>query len=110
MSKTEIREVSLYRNGCFVKRKGIVELKKGKQTVVFENMSASLDVSTVRLAVSSGAVGSNVQTEMLTPVQKEEAMADVKRKIARLDNSIAIKNAQIEMWNANADFSGKENV
>ena len=110
MSKTEVREVSLYRNGCFVKRKGIVELKKGKQTVVFENMSASLDVSTVRLAVSSGAVGSNVQTEMLTPVQKEEAMADVKKKIARLDNSVAIKNAQIEMWNANADFSGKENV
>ncbi len=110
MSKTEIREVSLYRNGCFVKRKSIVELKKGKQTVVFENMSASLDVSTVRLAVSSGAVGSNVQTEMLTPVQKEEAMADVKKKIARLDNSVSIKNAQIEMWNANADFSGKENV
>ncbi len=110
MSKTEIKEISLYRNGCFVKRRGILELKKGKQTVVFENMSPSLDVSTVRLAVSSGAAGSNVQTEMLTPVQKEEAMADVKRKIARLDNSIAIKNSQIEMWNANADFSGKENV
>lgn len=110
MNKTEIREVSLYRTGCIVKRRGLVTLRKGKQTVAFENMPQSMDVSTVRLAVSEGASGSNVQTEVLTPAQKEEALADVKKKIARIENSIAIKKAQIDMWNANADFSAKENV
>ena len=110
MSKTEIREVSLYRNGCFVKRRGVLALKKGKQTVTFENLPESLDESTVRMSLSAGANGSNVQTELLTPAQKEEALSEVKKKIARLDNSVAIKKSQIDMWNANADFSSKENV
>ena len=110
MCKTAVKEVSLYRNGCLVKRRGIVELINGKQTVVFENIPDSIDSSTVRLALPEGVTGTNIQTETLTAQQKQEATAEIRKKIARIDKSIEIKNAQIEMLNANADFSAKENV
>ena len=110
MCKTAVKEVSLYRNGCLVKRRGIVELINGKQTVVFENIPDSIDPSTVRLALPEGVTGTNIQTETLTAQQKQEATAEIRKKIARIDKSIEIKNAQIEMLNANADFSAKENV
>ena len=110
MCKTAVKEVSLYRNGCLVKRRGSVSLVKGRQTVVFENIPDSIDPSTVRLALPEGVAGSNIQTEELTARQKQEVTAEIRKKIARIDKSIEIKNKQMELLNANADFSSKENV
>ena len=110
MCKTVIKEVSLYRNGCFVKRRGMLELKEGKQNVAFENIPDSIDQSTVRLALPAGVQGTNVQTEVLTPQQKKDATADIRKKIERVNKSIEIKNSQISLLNANADFSARENV
>ena len=110
MIKTEVKEVSLYRNGCFVKRRGTLSLKKGRQSICIEGLPGSLNASTVRMSLPAGITGNNVQVNNLTKEEKEESLKELNEKIRRTDNKLAVKNKQIEMFNANSDFSAKDNI
>ena len=110
MSNTQVKEVTVYRNGVFVKRRGTVELKKGKQTITIEDLPSTLDRSTVRLALSAGVTGNNIQVLVLNNEQKNERTAEIRNKISRVENMLKVRQNQIELLNRNADFTGKENI
>ncbi|MBR0137809.1 MAG: mucoidy inhibitor MuiA family protein [Erysipelotrichaceae bacterium] len=110
MTVSNVKEVSVYRSGAFVLRTGTVTLEAGKQTVRIEKLPASLDTSTVRLSLPQNVSGTNVQVEVFTKEEKEEFLKPITDKIKRAENRLTIKNNQIEMWNANADFSSKESL
>lgn len=110
MATSIIKEVAVYRNGCFVTRRGTVSLKSGKQTILIEKLPNTLDASTVRFSLPSKVIGSNVQVEALTKEEKAALLKPYNDRVARLENRIEAKNTQIQMWNANADFSAKESL
>ena len=108
MIKTEIKEVSLYRSGCFVKRQGKVTVGKEKQHVELTCGSSTIDPSTVRMGLPEGVTGTNVQVEKLSADTRRQQTRQLEEKIARLNNQIEAKKTQQSMWTANADFSNKE--
>ena len=110
MINTEIKEVSLYRSGCFISREGTVTLKAGKHHVEIATGSNALDTSTVRLALPEEVTGSNVQVELLSNDQMKEQTRELNEKLSRLDEKIQAKQTQLEMWTVNADFSSKDSL
>ncbi|MBR0385971.1 MAG: mucoidy inhibitor MuiA family protein [Erysipelotrichaceae bacterium] len=110
MIKTEIKEVSLYRSGCFVKRQGKVTVGKEKQHVELTCGSSTIDPSTVRMGLPEGVTGTNVQVEKLSADTRRQQTRQLEEKIARLNNQIEAKKTQQSMWTANADFSNKESL
>ena len=110
MQTSKLNEVSVYRSGFFARRTAAVELTGGKQTVVIEKLSSSLDPSTLRVSLPASVKASNVQVESLNPQQKNDMLADLKLQLATLENRITIKQGQIEMYTRNADFSEKTSI
>ena len=59
MSESKIREVSVYKSGCIVKRQGTVHLEKGSRTVKLYGLRAAegnaVASDTVKLAVDESA-------------------------------------------------------
>ena len=110
MSNSIVKELAVYRNGCFIKRNGTVNLSAGKQTVIIDCLPQSLDSSTLTLSLPENISGTNVQVELLDAKQKEEITKDIQHKINSINNTIEIKKTQIEMWNRNADFSAKDSL
>ncbi|MBQ6492359.1 MAG: DUF4139 domain-containing protein [Erysipelotrichaceae bacterium] len=105
MSNTIITQVAVYREGAFVKRKGKISLKKGKETLIVAQLPNSLDSSTLTLSLPDKVIGSNVQVEALSAEERKEKTAELNKKIKALNNQITIKQNQMEMWNKNGDFS-----
>lgn len=110
MSKSIITEVAVYRNGCFIVRKGNIELQKGRHNVILDSLDNCFDTATLSLSLPENLTGSNVQVEAYDEEEKEEILKEIDRKLRDIDNRIAIKQKQIEMWNANADFSNKDSL
>lgn len=110
MSNSIVKELAVYRNGCFIKRSGTVNLSAGKQTVIIDCLPQSLDSSTLTLSLPENISGTNVQVELLDAKQKEEITKDIQHKINSINTTIEIKKTQIEMWNRNADFSAKDSL
>ena len=110
MSNSIVKELAVYRNGCFIKRSGTINLSAGKQTVVIDRLPQSLDSSTLTLSLPENVSGTNVQVEFLDAKQKEEITKDIQQKINSINNNIELKKTQIEMWNRNADFSAKHSL
>ena len=110
MNETKITAAAVYRNGCMIKRTGKVLLKQGAQQIRLEGLSASVDESSLRLAVPAGVSGSNVQVEHLTREQQQETLKELNQKLARLQSAIQSKEKLAALWESNADFSQKESL
>ena len=105
MSKSIVKQVSIYRQSCFVKREGSIKLQKGKQNIILDTLPNTIDKTTLTVSLQEGVSGSNVQVELLDKDKQEEITKDVQSKITKIENKINIKNNQIELWNKNSDFS-----
>ena len=110
MKETKITAAAVYRNGCMIKRTGKVLLQAGSQQIRLEGLSASVDESSLRLAVPAGVSGSNVQVEHPTREQQQEALKELNQKLANLQNQIQSKEKLAALWESNADFSQKESL
>ena len=110
MITTKVKEAAVYRSGSYVTRHGNIELKQGRQTVMIEGLTASLDPSTVTLALPEAVTGSNVNVERYPAEKQQEMKKDLLSKIEVVQNKIEILNNQIEILKNNTDFSGKESI
>ncbi len=110
MVHTDIREAALYRNGAFITRTAMLDLKKGKQTITIDGLTSTLDPSTLSVSVSREVFGSNVQTRRLSADEQNELKKDILHKLERIHNRIAARNSQIEIYKLNTDFTQKENI
>ena len=107
---SSVKEIAVYRNGCFISRTGTVKLQKGRHSVVFDTLPQTLDPSTLTLSLPENLSGSNVQVEFLDEEKRDEILADLNRQIKTVRNRIEAKNSQIEMWKSNADFSSRQSL
>ena len=105
MSNSIVKQLSIYRQSCFVKREGSIKLQKGKQNIILDTLPNTIDKTTLTVSLQEGVSGSNVQVELLDKDKQEEITKDVQSKITKIENKINIKNNQIELWNKNSDFS-----
>ena len=110
MYSSQIKEVSVYRRGCVITRLAVLDLKKGSQTVRIGGFGSTLDQSSMRLHVSDGLTGSNVQGEEQDSKEQEEAVREGKKRLERIAARIASLRKQAALWETNADFSEKESV
>ena len=110
MSQSIIKEVSIYRQGAYVSRQGTISLKKGQQNLILDSLPNSVVNSTVVLSLPEGIKGSNVQVRPLDEDKRKELLKDYKRKVDEVNQLIAIKTSQIELWNKNGDFSGGKDI
>ena len=110
MIDTKMTSAAVYRNGCVIKRKAVVSLKAGTQTLCLKGLSHSLDESSLRLSVPEGVSGSNVQIVRPTSEAQQEALRELNEKMIRLESSIKTKQKMAALWENNADFSHKESL
>ena len=110
MYSSQIRKVSVYRSGCVITRLAYLDLKKGSQNVRIGGIGRTLDQSSMRLHVSEGLTGSNVQVEQADSKEQEEAVREGKKRLERVNARIASLRKQAGLWETNADFSEKESV
>ena len=107
---SNVKEIAVYRNGCFISRTGTVTLQKGRHNVVLDTLPQTLDPSTLTLSLPENVSGSNVQVEVLDSEKREEILADLNRQIKTVRNRIEVKNSQIEMWKNNSDLSSRQSL
>ena len=110
MVSTEIKEVQIFKNGCTITRVGSVHLKEGTQKIRISGLPESVINDSVRLSVTEGVSGSNVQVLGLSKEEKEEITLELSEKIAELETSINLKENLCELWSTNADFSGRDGI
>ena len=114
MAESKIREVSVYKSGCIVKRQGTVHLEKGSNTAVLRGLKSApgnyIDADSVKLAVDQRVTGSNIQVETMDGKDIEEQLSSINDQIAEKTRELEILSLQEEMWKNNSDFTGKDSV
>ncbi|MBO4819660.1 MAG: mucoidy inhibitor MuiA family protein [Firmicutes bacterium] len=114
MSESKIKEVSVYKSGCIVKRQGTVHLEKGSQTVKLQGLKAAdgnfISSDSVKLAVDERVTGSNIQVESLSGREVADIVKPITDKIAAKKKELDVLQLQEDMWKTNSDFTNKESV
>lgn len=83
MSNSIVKQLSIYRQSCFVKREGSIKLQKGKQNIILDTLPNTIDKTTLTVSLQEGVSGSNVQVELLDKDKQEEITKDVQSKLQR---------------------------
>ena len=110
MINTKIIEASIYRSGCFIKRSGNIELKKGKQNIEIDGLTSSLNPETLKIALPKNVSGSNIRIENLSEEKQEEINRELIDRLNETKRKLEVRNKQLELINNSADFSAKENI
>lgn len=108
--QTKITKVAVYRHGAVIVRKGLAELKEGRNELLIRGLSAGADDRTVRLSLPEGIRGSNVQTRNLNEEERKEITEELTRKIEDAAARIELLETQAELWRSNADFTSKTSL
>ncbi|MCR4632913.1 MAG: DUF4139 domain-containing protein [Erysipelotrichaceae bacterium] len=110
MITTTVKEISVYRNGAYITRLGNVELKPGKQNILIEGLSDSLDPSTLTVSLHKEVSGTDFRVEHYSPEQQNELKKELLTSLEKVQQKEAILNDQIELLKKNTDFTAKENI
>ena len=110
MNVTQIKEVSVYRSGAYITRFGLFGLKEGKQTILIEGLSESLDPSTLTVSLNKDVSGSNIHVERYTPEKQNEIKKEILDSLKKVQTQIQTRKDQIEILKKNTDFSNRESV
>jgi uncharacterized protein (TIGR02231 family) len=114
MADSKIKEVSVYKSGCIVKRQGTVHLEKGSQTVKLQGLRAAegnfISGDSVKLAVDGRVTGSNIQVEQLSNREIADIVKPITDQIAAKSKELEVLQLQEDLWRSNSDFTNKESV
>ncbi|MBO4360844.1 MAG: mucoidy inhibitor MuiA family protein [Eubacteriaceae bacterium] len=114
MIGTDIKEVSIYRNGCIVRRGATVHLEAGIQSIEIAGLNApnGMQVSSdsVRLFVPEGISGTNVQVENPDADDIRKATAELQDGIRKKENEIEVLSIQKELWTDNSNFTANNSA
>ncbi|MBR5340629.1 MAG: mucoidy inhibitor MuiA family protein [Erysipelotrichaceae bacterium] len=105
---TEIKSVKVFLNGAEVTRRGKCELAEGKQTLYAYGLSRGVVYDTVRLFGEEGLHCGNLRYE--TPENDEyedNELNRLQRQLEDLRKTIEVKQLQINLWQANGDFTNR---
>ena len=114
MIATDVREVSIYRNGCIVRRGARVHLSEGIQSLEIAGLNSpqgmGINSDSVRLFVPEGIAGTNVQVENPDQEDIRKATAELQSRIQRIENEIEILNIQHDLWTDNSNFTANNSA
>ena len=117
--KTDIKSVTVYRNGAMVSRDGTLNVSKGNTTLYLNNLSTELDPNTLRIGIDNKSVKILSVKHEIDVVDNENAKkqnAARDKRMAVLRDSLKYFNAQIsildseeKLINANRNIGGQQN-
>lgn len=114
MISTDIKEVSIYRNGCIVRRGGTVHLQEGIQSIEIAGLAApagkQVSSDSVRLFVAEGVAGTNVQVENPDQDEIRKATAELQDAIKKKENEIEVLGIQHDLWTDNSNFTANNSA
>ena len=117
--KTDIKSVTVYRNGAMISRDGTLNVSKGNTTLYLNNLSTELDPNTLRIGIDNKSVKILSVKHEIDVVDNENAKkqnAARDKRMAVLRDSLKYFNAQIsildseeKLINANRNIGGQQN-
>ncbi len=113
ITKTEVKEVSIYRNNAMVIRTGVAKLETGRNLVYIAGMTESAVKGSFRLKFPPTVKAINMQLVNLTDdldVGEEKESDKIRAKIADLSYRINICNFMEELQKTNANFTVRTEV
>lgn len=112
----KLESVTIFTNGAQVKRTKTVALKAGEQTVTFTGFSPYMDAKSLQVRVNGkltvlGVSQRRAIADSLTQARKltqaEQDVADVERKIQKVQDEQQVLEAQAELVKTNCSVSGR---
>lgn len=104
---TRVENVSVYRRGAEVIRRGTAQLSEGTQKLYVLGLTQSARLDTVRLFSAEGVKCTNQRFETYGENIEEKESDALQRQIDELERQIEIREMQIEMWKSNGDFTNR---
>ena len=104
--KTKIKDITVYRNGAMVTRKGSLNLQKGNNTLYLNGLSTELDPNTLRIGISNKNVKILSVKHEETVVDNEKAQKQSTtsgKRLEMLKDSLAFFRAQMDIINEEED-------
>ena len=117
--KTEIKTVTVYRNGAMVGREGTLNIPKGNTTLYLNDLSTELDPNTLRIGIDNKSVKILSVKHEIEIIDNENAKKqDVERdkRMEVLRDSLNYYNSQLSILaseealiNSNRNIGGQQN-
>ena len=117
--KTKIKDITVYRNGAMVTRKGSLNLQKGNNTLYLNGLSTELDPNTLRIGISNKNVKILSVKHEETVIENDKAQkfsTSSNNRLALLKDSLTYCKAQIDIISkeealikANKNIGGENN-
>ena len=104
---TRVENVSVYRRGAEVIRRGTAQLSEGTQKLYVLGLTQSARLDTVRLFSSDGIKCTNQRFETYGDNLDEKESDALQRQIDEIERQIGIREMQIDMWKSNGDFTNR---
>ncbi len=105
--KSKVVEATIFKNRALITRQGEINLPKGKSEVIFSNLPADLQNSSVRISAEGKGVikilDVKVEQRFTTEVQQEDIKA-LESKIDSLNQLIQIASDEMRILNSKKDF------
>ncbi|MBR6094893.1 MAG: DUF4139 domain-containing protein [Lachnospiraceae bacterium] len=112
ITKTEVREVSIFRKSATVIRTGSVKLEAGRNLVYIAGMTKTADAGSFRLKFppTVKAVNMQIVNPQETDLGEEKESEKIRERIAELAYRINTCNYLDELWKTNGNFSVRSNI
>ena len=112
ITKTEVKEVSIYRRSATVIRAGIAKLEAGRNLVYIAGMTKSADSGTFLLKFPPNIKAVNMQLVNLDDVDpgEEKESEKIQSKISDLAYRVNTCNLLAELRKTNGDFSARTDI
>ena len=117
--KTEIKSVTVYRNGAMVSRNGVLNVPKGNTTLYLNNLSTELDPNTLRVGIENHSVKILSVKHEIDVVDNEKAQkqnAANDKRVDLLKDSLSYYSAQLSILtseegliSSNKNIGGQQN-
>lgn len=117
--KTDIKSVTVYRNGAMVSRDGVLNVPKGNTTLYLNNLSTELDPNTLRVGIENRnvkilSVKHEIDVVDNEKAQKQNAAND--KRVDLLKDSLSYYSAQLSILtseegliSSNKNIGGQQN-
>jgi len=117
--KTDIKSVTVYRNGAMVSRDGVLNVPKGNATLYLNNLSTELDPNTLRVGIENHnvkilSVKHEIEVTDNEKAQKQNAAND--KRIELMKDSLSYYSAQLSILtseegliSSNKNIGGQQN-
>lgn len=107
--KTEIKSVTVYRNGAMVSRNGVLNVPKGNTTLYLNNLSTELDPNTLRVGIENHSVKILSVKHEIDVVDNEKAQkqnAANDKRVDLLKDSLSYYSAQLSILTSEEGLIG----